>query len=489
MHKLLVVDDEPDVVYSFRRLLRNEPIHVIAAQSGEEALEALPIERPDLVLMDVRMKGMDGLTALRAMRKIDSKLMVVVMTAFGTTQTAIEAMKLGAYDYTLKPFHVDAIKELIRAALKAGDDMKRVVSYQPLLSREEYSEGIIGKSAPMQEVYKRIGRVAAREAPVLITGESGTGKELVAKAIYHHSARSAKPFLAINCAAIPETLLESELFGYEKGAFTGAAARKLGKFEVCDGGVIFLDEIGDMPPATQAKILRVLQEGELERVGGSETIRVDVRVLAATNKDLAAMIQAGRFREDLFYRLNVVSIEMPPLRDRREDIPLLTEYFLQRFQPSGAEARVSISREAMDRLRHADWPGNVRQLENVIKNALVTCKGATILSSDLSLDIETPKGGPAPGQPAAPGTDQPSILSDRLETIFDDLMRRRAADPTTDAFDVVEKEMILLALRRTGGNQLQAAKLLGITRSTLRKRVAKYKISIETTIQMRGAGE
>jgi DNA-binding NtrC family response regulator len=481
VHKVLIVDDDSDVVYSFGRLLRNEPIKVIAAPGGEEALDMVPIERPDLVLMDVRMRGMDGLTALRALKKIDPKLMVVMMTAFGTTQTAIEAMKLGAYDYILKPFHVDAIKDLIHAALKAGDDMKRVVSYQPLLSREEYSEGIIGKSDAMQEVYKRIGRVAARDnVPVLILGESGTGKELVAKAIYHHSARNARPYLAINCAAIPENLLESELFGYEKGAFTGAAARRPGKFEVCDGGTIFLDEIGDMALATQTKMLRVLQEGEFERVGGSETVKTNVRVLAATNKDLGALIKSGEFRADLFYRLNVVTIQLPSLEDRKSDIPLLTEYFLQRYQPRGAETRITISREAIDRLCNAEWPGNVRQLENVIRHALATSKGATILPSDLSPDVEVVEGG---GSASANGLLKPN-LEELSEAIFDKLLALRAQDESLNTFDAIEKELILLALRRTGGNQVQSAKLLGITRSTLRKRIARYGISIKSEIKM-----
>ncbi len=483
MHKILIVDDDPDVIYSFRRLLRDDPLNIVAAPSGEEALAALPIERPDLVLMDVRMQGMDGLSTLRAMRKIDPKLMVIIMTAFGTTQTAIEAMKLGAYDYALKPFHVDALKEMIRAALKAGDDMKRVVSYQPLLSREEYSEGIIGKSPAMQEVYKRIGQVAAKDVSVLITGESGTGKELVARAIYHHSLRSAKPFLAINCAAIPEPLLESELFGHEKGSFTGAITRKLGKFEVCNEGTIFLDEIGDMPITTQAKILRVLQEGEFERVGGSDTVRVNVRLIAATNRDLAQAIQQGSFRQDLFYRLNVVSLHLPPLRERREDIPLLVEYFLQRFQPSGAVTRVSISREAMDMLRDAPWPGNVRELENVIKNALVTCKGATILPNNLSLGAH-PSATRQESKPATAGAmpQMDESFETRVQSVFDDLLQRRWSQPSFDMFDVIEKELIAMALRRTEGNQLQAARLLGITRSTLRKRIAKYSIAIRHEI-------
>ena len=482
MHKILIVDDDPDVIYSFRRLLRDEPLNIVAAPSGEEALAALPIERPDLVLMDVRMQGMDGLSTLRAMRKIDPKLMVVIMTAFGTTQTAIEAMKLGAYDYALKPFHVDALKEMIRAALKAGDDMKRVVSYQPLLSREEYSEGIIGKSHAMQEVYKRIGQVAAKDVSVLITGESGTGKELVARAIYHHSLRSAKPFLAINCAAIPETLLESELFGHEKGSFTGAVTRKLGKFEVCNEGTIFLDEIGDMPITTQTKILRVLQEGEFERVGGSDTVRVNVRLIAATNRELSTAIREGQFRQDLFYRLNVISLHLPPLRERRDDIPLLVEYFLQRFQPGGAVSRTAISREAMDALREAPWPGNVRELENVVKNALVTCKGSTILPANLALGSRTMlASGQAETKSAVSSAEQSFEV--RVQSVFDDLVQRRWSQPSFDMFDVIEKELIAMALRKTDGNQLQAARLLGITRSTLRKRIAKYSISIHHEIK------
>ncbi len=477
MHKVLLVDDDADVIYGFR----NEPINIIAAASGEEALAAVPIEQPHLALMDVRMPGMDGLTALRAMKKIDPKLMVIVMTAFGTTQTAIEAMKNGAYDYMLKPFHADEIKELVAKALKAGDDMRRVVSYQPLLSKEEYSEGIIGKSPAMQEVYKKIGQVAPKDVSVLILGESGVGKELAAKAIYHHSARGGGPFLAINCAAIPETLLESELFGYERGAFTGAVARKLGKFELCDKGTIFLDEIGDMPMSTQAKILRVLQQGEFERVGGSETIKVDVRVLAATNKNLPAMIERGEFRSDLYYRLNVVALNLPPLRDRREDIPRLTEYFMQRFQPSGASNRAAISREAIERLSAYDWPGNVRQLENAVKNALATCKGPTLLPADFDLGE---RGAQAPAAAASlPRGEGAGDLESQAEAIFDELLRRRQADDSLNAFDVLEQQLIVLALRRTAGNQLQAARMLGITRSTLRKRVARYGIAIQSVVK------
>src|SRR6476620_720176 len=329
MEKLLLVDDEADVQYSFRRIFDSPEIEIATANSGEEALKVIPKFKPDLMLMDVRMGGMTGLETLRKLRATDAKLPVIMMTAYGTTQTAIEAMKLGAYDYLLKPFDVPKLKEIVHNALKAARDMKRVVSYQPLLESEDYDIGIVGRSAAMQQVFKLVGQLASSDATALITGESGTGKELVARAIYHHSNRSQHTFLAVNCAAIPEQLLESELFGHERGAFTGAALQRIGKFEQCNRGTLFLDEIGDMTPATQTKILRVLQSGTFERVGGSQPIKVDVRIIAATNKPLEQAVAARQFREDLFYRLNVVRIQIPPLRERREDISLLVNYFLK----------------------------------------------------------------------------------------------------------------------------------------------------------------
>src|SRR5476649_199731 len=311
MSRLLLIDDEEDVRYSFQRIFDSPEIEFTTASSGEEGLKVIPKFKPDLVLMDVRMGGMNGLETLRKIRAANPKLLVILMTAYGTTQTAIEAMKLGAYDYLLKPFDAVKIKELVGNALKAARDMKQVVSYQPLLESEDYELGIVGRSQSMQQVFKLIGQVAVSNATALITGESGTGKELVARAIYHHSQRSARPFIPINCAAIPENLLESELFGHEKGAFTGAADRRIGKFEQCDQGTIFLDEIGDMPLSTQTKILRVLQNGEFQRVGGNQTFQVDVRVITATNKDPEQQVAAKKFREDLYYRLNVVRIHLP----------------------------------------------------------------------------------------------------------------------------------------------------------------------------------
>src|SRR3954454_11984839 len=387
MSKLLLVDDEADVQYSFQRIFDSPEIELKTASSGEEGLKMVPDFKPDLVIMDVRMGGITGLETLRRMRQMDSKLLVILMTAYGTTQTAIEAMKLGAYDYLLKPFDVPKLKEIVSGALKAASDMRQVVSYQPLLEKEDYELGIVGRSEPMQQVFKLIGQLAGSDATALITGESGTGKELVARAIYHHGNRSQQAFLAVNCAAIPEQLLESELFGHERGSFTGATLQRIGKFEQCNRGTIFLDEIGDMTPATQTKILRVLQSGTFERVGGNQPIKVDVRIIAATNRPLEQAVAKGQFREDLFYRLNVVRVHMPALRERRDDIRLLVNYFLKKFAKHQKQLLKSISPQALAALEKYHWPGNVRELENVIRRALVVAKGDAILLSDLPQEI------------------------------------------------------------------------------------------------------
>src|SRR5688572_9372343 len=387
MDKLLLIDDEADVQYSFRRIFDSPEIEIATASSGEEGLRVIPQFKPDLVMMDVRMTGMTGLETLRKLRQSDAKLPVIIMTAYGTTQTAIEAMKLGAYDYVLKPFDVPKLQALVRNALEAARAMKKVVSYEPLLESEDYDIGIVGRTEAMQNVFKLIGQLAGSDATALITGESGTGKELIARAIYGHSQRSEKPFLAINCAAIPENLLESELFGHERGAFTGASQQRIGKFEQCNGGTLFLDEIGDMTPATQTKILRVLQNGTFERVGGNTPIKVDVRIIAATNKPLEQAVADKQFREDLFYRLNVVRLHVPPLRERRADIPLLVEYFLQKIAQKNKQPAKAIADEALRAMEAYDWPGNVRELENVVHRALVVSKGDAILSGDLPMEV------------------------------------------------------------------------------------------------------
>jgi nitrogen regulation protein NR(I) len=482
MSKLLLIDDEEDVRYSIQRIFDSPEIEVSTAASGEEGLKLIPKIRPDLVLMDIRMGGINGLETLRKIRASDSKLLVILMTAYGTTQTTIEAMKLGAYDYLLKPFDIAKLKEIVGNALKAARDMKQVVSYQPLLESEDYELGIVGRSEAMQQVFKLIGQVAVSDATALVTGESGTGKELVARAIYHHSERSTQPFLAVNCAAIPENLLESELFGHERGAFTGATLQRIGKFEQCNKGTIFLDEIGDMTPPTQTKILRVLQSGTFERVGGNQPIQADVRVIAATNKPLEAAVAAKQFREDLFYRLNVVRIHIPPLRDRRDDIPLLVNYFLKKISHEQQQPPKSIAASVLKMLEKYHWPGNVRELENAMRRAHVMAKGDAILSGDLPPEISGQGGGAA----ASPSTT--SILVGNAATtdaaaLARQLFQWARRDPKLKIIPAVERELVIQALKETNDNQVHAAKLLGITRATLRKRIDKFGIQRELNVK------
>ena len=480
--KLLLIDDEADVQYSFRRIFDSPELEIETASSGEEGLQVIPRFKPDVVLMDVRMGGMTGLETLRRIREADKKLLVILMTAYGTTQTAIEAMKLGAYDYLLKPFDVPKIKEIVGNALKAAKDMRQVVAVAPLLESEDYELGIVGRTEAMQTVFKLIGQLAASDATALITGESGTGKELVARAIYSHSGRAQQPFLAINCAAIPEQLLESELFGHERGAFTGATGQRIGKFEQCNGGTIFLDEIGDMTPATQTKILRVLQSGTFERVGGNVPIKVDVRVIAATNKPLEQAVAARQFREDLFYRLNVVRIPMPPLRERREDIRLLVDYFLRKLAREQQTQPKSLSSGVLRALEKYHWPGNVRELENVVRRALVVAKGDGILLSDLPAEITGSGSAPAAVASAASGA-VPAGEGGEIVGLARQIFKMARKDPKLKVIPSVERVLVTEALRETSNNQVQAAKLLGITRATLRKRIEKFGITRELNIQ------
>jgi len=489
MDKILLIDDEADVQYSFRRIFGSPDVELTTAGSGEEGLQLIPQVQPDLVIMDVRMGGINGLETLRRLREIDTKLPVIMMTAYGTTQTAIEAMKLGAFDYLLKPFDIPKLQQIVTDALKASRDMKQVVSYEPMLETEDYELGIVGRAEPMQNVFKLIGQLAASDATALITGESGTGKELVARAIYHHSKRSTKPFLAINCAAIPENLLESELFGHEKGAFTGAATQRIGKFEQCHGGTIFLDEIGDMSLPTQNKILRVLQSGTFERVGGNQSVTVDVRVIAATNKPLEQAVAAREFREDLFYRLNVVRVQMPPLRERRSDIRLLVNYFLKKFSRQSGQKPKSIATDALAALEAHRWPGNVRELENVIERALVVAKGDAILFADLPVELTGAAGSALAASPAADAVASATAAlsagatAETLPTLARQLFKWARESSSLKVIPAVERELIVQAMQETGGNQVQAAKILGITRATLRKRLEKFKIKQALSIE------
>ncbi len=473
MGTILVVDDDPQLRQSFERLLIEEGHAVWTAATGEAALSMVKDRLPDLVIMDVRMPGMSGFETFQIMHRIEPRLPVIIMTAYGTTETAIEATKLGAFDYVLKPFDIPDILSLIGQALEAGRCMRSRVELD-VVPEAALGEALIGKSRPMQEVYKAIGRVAPTEATVLIRGESGTGKELVARAIYQHSLRADKSFLVINCVAIPETLLESELFGYEKGAFTGAISRRVGKFEQAHGGTVFLDEIGDMPFSIQSKILRLLQERSIERLGGRETIPVDVRIIAATNRDLEAALAEGRFREDLYFRLKVVTISLPPLRERPADIPLLAEYFLARFSAEMALNNPGLTQDSLNLLKSHQWPGNVRELANVLQKALIFSRGYPIRPEDISQAV---------GGEAAPKVDdslayetirqwvRKALLGGVDENVFDSMMDRFA------------RVLISEALELTGGNRSRAARLLGISRPTLLSKIDRYNLKIETSIK------
>jgi two-component system nitrogen regulation response regulator GlnG len=425
---------------------------------------------------------MGGLETLRRLRQIDAKLPVIMMTAYGTTRSAIEAMKLGAFDYLLKPFDIDRLKAVVAGALKAAEDMRRVVSYQPLLESEDHDLGIVGRSESMQSVFKMIGQLAGTDASVLITGESGTGKELVARAIYHHSRRSEQPFLAINCAAIPEQLLESELFGHERGAFTGATHQRIGKFEQSHHGTVFLDEIGDMSSSTQTKLLRVLQSGTFERVGGNQTIEVDLRIIAATNRNLEQAVAQRQFREDLFYRLNVVRIRLPGLRERRDDIPLLVDYFLKKHARDEGRGVHSLAAETLECLKTHTWPGNVRELENAVEHAVVMAKGSVVLPGDLPPEIvgATPETLTATGGAGAATGPAPSELSPEALAVA--LFRWARGHKELKVIPAVERELLRQALLETRGNQVQAARLLGITRATLRKRIEKFNLRREFSV-------
>jgi two-component system nitrogen regulation response regulator GlnG len=488
MDKLLLIDDEADMLYSFRRIFAPTELELITASSGEEGLRLIPQVHPDLVLMDVRLGGLSGLETLRRIRAADARLPVILMTAYGTTQTAIEAMKLGAFDYLLKPFEVPRLKAIVFGALRAARAMRQVVSYQPLLDQEDFKLGIVGRSPAMQEVFKRIGQLAAADATALITGESGTGKELVARAIYHHSRRSQQPFLAVNCAALPEPLLESELFGHEKGAFTGATSQRIGRFEQCHQGTLFLDEIGDLSLATQTKMLRVLQSGTFERVGGNQTLHASVRVIAATNHDLERAVTERRFREDLFYRLNVVRLRLPPLRERPGDVALLVNYFLGKFAQEQGQPPKSLSADALAVLERYRWPGNVRELENALEHATVVAKGEAILLEDLPAEVtqaasvRAPAAVAAPTAASSPTPEPASGTTPNVSPVPDIALLAGALfawarqDPGHRIIDAVERELVLHALRETRGNQVQAARLLGMTRATLRKRIERFQI-------------
>jgi len=472
--KILVIDDTPALLEMVKEFLEAEGYAVKAAISGEAALQAMEGEKPDLVIMDIRMTGMSGLEALSEIKKRDPQATVIMMTAYGTTQTAIEAMKRGAYDYVTKPFKNEEFKALIKKALEAGRLMKEKVFFRADIDNLE-GICIIGKSPAMLEIYKTIGKVAESNATVLIRGESGTGKELAARAVFQNSLRKDKPFLAVNCAAIPESLLESELFGHAKGAFTGAINKRIGKFQQCEGGAIFLDEIGDMSLPTQAKILRVLQEHTFQPVGSEETMEVDVRVITSTNKDLWRAIEEKQFREDLYYRLKVVTIYMPPLRQRKEDIPLLVDYFLQKFAREFNKNVKKIHPDAMRFLSGYNWPGNVRELENAIQTAVVMGKKEILFLEDFPLSSARPK--ESASAPVKEGADNyANLFKELLAPILKDSSIFLDSNLYKKMRGNLEKTLIETVLSLNHNNQVQSAKVLGISRNTLRTRMKEYSL-------------
>ena len=461
--KILVADPDPDFLDWARTQLAADDVAVITAETSEDAFRLFSAESPIVTITEMRLGTHSGLELLARLRKRDPNALVIITGALGTTQSVIESMRLGAFDFVRKeqlPFN---LKIVVDAAIKAAAEMQRAQKFEPSLTVEQHQDSIVGQSAAMQEVFKMIGRISNSDAAVMITGESGSGKELVARAIHQYSARHDRPFLAINCAAIPENLLESELFGHEKGSFTGASAQRIGRFEQCDGGTLFLDEIGDMPLAIQSKLLRVLQDGTFSRVGGNQTIKTDVRIVAATNKNLEAEVADKKFREDLFYRLNVVRLHLPPLRNRKEDIRLLAEYFLKRVAAQKAKPQLQLSQEAVEVLENHPWPGNVRELENTIQRAAVLATSDVLLPKDIPLGkVPTT----APVEPAA-AVAAPANLDEAARLLFE----AASAQPGLELLPWLEQEFTRRAMESTGHNQVRAAKLLGITRATLRKRL------------------
>jgi nitrogen regulation protein NR(I) len=470
---ILIIDDDDQLRKSFEKLMIEEGYRVRTAASGEAGLEEMRAAVPDLVILDMRLPGMGGLETFREIHALEPKLPVIIMTAYGTTETAIEATKCGAFDYVLKPFDIPDMLALIAKALEAGRFMRSPVDLDAVCAGAS-REAIVGRSPAMQAVYKAIGRVAATNATVLIRGESGTGKELVARAIYQHSDRADKPFLVINCVAIPESLLESELFGYEKGAFTGAVHRRIGKLEQANGGTVFLDEIGDMPFGLQAKILRLLQERSLERLGGRQTIPVDVRIIAATNRNLETAMAEGRFREDLYYRLKVVTIWLPPLAQRRDDIPALADYFLARHAAEAGIENPGLGPEAAALLQGAPWPGNVRELSNTLQKALIFSRGAPLGIEDIAQAAED----------AVIGAETPR---QQVSCLRQWAVRMLTAGKDENRFercmDAVASILVREALDLCGGNRSKAARLLGLSRPTLHAKIDKYGLRIESAVR------
>jgi two-component system, NtrC family, nitrogen regulation response regulator GlnG len=474
--KLLILDDDIAILQMLESVFSNDEFDLLLESNGESALHRIITDRPNVAIMDICLQSKNGLEVLKEAKKIDMGLAVIMTTGFATTQYAIEAMKYGAYDFITKPFDLRKLKSVVQKALNCNL-LNRKVHYTRTHSQLEAElpdeDIMIGSSPEMIEIWKMVGKVANSDATVLINGESGSGKELLTRAIYDNSNRKNRPFLAVNCAALPETLLESELFGHEKGAFTDASTRKIGKFEQCNGGTLFLDEIGEMSLSNQGKLLRALENQEFTRVGGNEVIKVDVRIIAATNRSLVSAVKEKSFRVDLFYRLRVVSFYLPPLRQRLEDIPLLTNLFISRFSAKYNKMVKGIEPAALELLMAHPWEGNIRELKNVINSAIVFCKGDMLMAEDFESFLQT-KAGFTKIDPESVGEDYYAVFWDMLEPVFDSICQKNNGAVFENLNVGLEKAVIQMALKKCSNNQVLAAKLLGISRNTLRDRVERY---------------
>jgi DNA-binding NtrC family response regulator len=460
--KILLIDDDTGITDNLYRVLTGEGHEVAIERRGDDGLVRAGKETFNVVITDLRLPGLSGLELVRQLHGVQPRLPIILTTGFGTTETAIEATKYGAYDYLLKPFDIPQLLDLVQKAAASNRLMSEPVS---LGEAGAPNDALVGQSPVMQSIYKEIGRAAPKPVSVLIRGETGTGKELIARAIYQHSERARAPFIAVNCAAIPETLLESELFGHEKGAFTGAHSRRIGRFEQAHLGTIFLDEIGDMTPGTQVKLLRVLEQKCLQRLGGKEDIPFDVRVIAATHNDLEATIREKEFREDLYYRLNVVEIHLPPLRQRRQDIPDLVRYFLRKHGPTLGNAEPSILPEAIEFLREQQWPGNVRELENAIRKALLLAQNYTLNLDHFRAAL------------SKSNTPQPSAarsLSEYIDDLLAAARRGEITDVHARVIETAERELFARAINEAQGNQTKAARWLGVTRVTMKAKLVQF---------------
>jgi nitrogen regulation protein NR(I) len=465
--RILLIEDDSGITDTLQRVLAAEGHDVASEKRGDDGLARAMKDSFNLVITDLKLPGLNGLELVRQLHAAKPRLPIILVTAFGTTETAIEAMKLGAYDYLLKPFNIPQLIELVG---KAADSNRRMSEPVGLGETNQSRDALVGRSQAMQNIYKEIGRVAAKPVSVLIRGETGTGKELIARAIYQHSDRANAPFIAINCAAIPETLLESELFGHERGAFTGADAKRIGRFEQADHGTIFLDEIGDLALGTQAKLLRVLQEKTFQRLGGKETISVDVRVVAATHRELETAIREKQFREDLYYRLNVVAILLPPLRSRREDVPDLVRYFLGKHGPGFGNASPSIHDEAMEFLQSQSWPGNVRELENVMRKALLAAQGYTITLDQVRAALNKNNG--KAYSPLRP-------FGEYVDELLAAARREEISSIHARVLETAERELFARAIQQAKGNQAKAARWLGISRITMKAKLVQYGLRLK----------